>query len=505
MEIVIKNNIENMVENEQGSIDPEYFLQRLTPLLTAEIKGMEEKYQKTGRVLEKLLLKLKKKYWSLLPAFQILSFQMVREEIVHLATDGEKIFYNPVKLYEEFLHLGNKKAAKKYSDEILHIVLHGILGHFYLDENYKDKKLCWAIMDLLVEEFRKNCFPEMRLGWSSMDSLDEMQENNKRIKKLEKLLEKGLSAYYVVKNQKKSRKFILEQAALSDNHYIWHEAGDGSGKKGGASGTGNGKGKVKELWMMVSVEILGGTFALDKMSKASLQILLFKKLSDSDSTQFGIGAGGEEELYQANMEKKKSFSETLKTICREQECVYEDPESLDFMLYQYGLDMYGDVPLVEPLEENPKLHIKNIVLAIDTSGSCSGEVASNFLGAAYQILEDANALGQTENIYMVECDYQIQKVTTFQKAKEMQERVKKMTLHGFGGTSFIPVFEWIEELEKKENTEITALFYLTDGFGEYPEGEPDYPVYFVFPKRDYEMNQTNMSAHDWIKPLLLDS
>ena len=45
-------------------------------------------------------------------------------------------------------------------------------------------------------------------------------------------------------------------------------------------------------------------------------------------------------------------------------------------------------------------------------------------------------------------------------------------MKGGGGTSFIPVFEYIEKNDLRPD----ALIYLTDLAGRFPEHEPDFPV-----------------------------
>ncbi|MFA7097204.1 MAG: VWA-like domain-containing protein, partial [Gammaproteobacteria bacterium] len=46
---------------------------------------------------------------------------------------------------------------------------------------------------------------------------------------------------------------------------------------------------------------------------------------------------------------------------------------------------------------------------------------------------------------------------------------------GGGGTSFRPVFEWLE----REGRRPDLLVYFTDAQGEFPPQEPDYPVLWL--------------------------
>ena len=59
--------------------------------------------------------------------------------------------------------------------------------------------------------------------------------------------------------------------------------------------------------------------------------------------------------------------------------VYVDEDSFDYAFYTYGLSLYGNMPLVEPLEYKEQHKIEDFVIVIDTSMSCSGELVKRFL------------------------------------------------------------------------------------------------------------------------------
>lgn len=509
---------------------------------------LEKKYKKIPALMEEIIREMKKEYWSLLPALQLLSPEMVVEPISELATDGEKIFYHPAAVWSAF-QKGDKKAVKNlYIHRILHLLLHGLLGHFSIDREYTDRKLCWAVMDFLAEKFYQSCFGgEREESYDFSPFLPPGLAASQNEARLNQLLEKGMGGYYVLRDQKKSREFffnrLIKSGGLQDNHYIWHQEGESGrgresisdpnsredeegtpekekeeaekskeGKKGkeGTEKSKEGKkqsqeearaARIEKAWQGVRMEILGSGCDAKKLCEMSFQEL--GKLLESSIKQAGCGAGGAEEGYQAKKDSRMNYADTLRKLCREKESSLEEPDSIDPMFYHYGLELYGDVPLIEPLEDNPKLKLEQLILAIDTSGSCAGEVAERFLGETYKLLSDGKALAQIRDIYLVECDYKVQKVTRFQKPEEMLTCVENMRLNGFGGTSFVPVFEWIHQMKKKKKiNEVSALFYLTDGFGEFPKEKADYPTYFVMPEEDYE--QTEMSEYSWIKPLILE-
>ena len=63
-----------------------------------------------------------------------------------LSTDGEYLFYSPSRILEDF----SKNGYDYIKTQLLHVVLHGLLGHLEMDGKYKDRKLLWTVMDLEV-------------------------------------------------------------------------------------------------------------------------------------------------------------------------------------------------------------------------------------------------------------------------------------------------------------------------------------------------------------------
>lgn len=54
-------------------------------------------------------------------------------------------------------------------------------------------------------------------------------------------------------------------------------------------------------------------------------------------------------------------------------------DEFDYIFYTYGMNLYGNIPLIEPLEYKDVKQIKEFVIAIDTSGSTSGALVQTFV------------------------------------------------------------------------------------------------------------------------------
>lgn len=107
------------------------------------------------------------------------------------------------------------------------------------------------------------------------------------------------------------------------------------------------------------------------------------------------------------------------------------------------------------------------VLAIDTSGSTADDLES----FAAELTSLCNSFGQYE-LTVICCDAKIQSVETY--TQDSPFCGKNIHFQGGGGTSFIPVFQYVEE----NFPETQMLIYFTDGYGDIPE-VPDFPVLWV--------------------------
>lgn len=117
-----------------------------------------------------------------------------------------------------------------------------------------------------------------------------------------------------------------------------------------------------------------------------------------------------------------------------------------------------------PSRTNPALEF---VVAVDTSGSINEEIFQKFLGEVYGIIRQLKKYQLT----LIQCDSKIQHVDRFSPEKPLL-KVEDIKLYGGGGTSFVPVFNYI----KKEKIRPKVLLYYTDGMGTFPDKAPDYPI-----------------------------
>ncbi|MBQ9034007.1 MAG: metallopeptidase, partial [Lachnospiraceae bacterium] len=199
--------------------------------------------------------------------------------------------------------------------------------------------------------------------------------------------------------------------------------------------------------------------------------------------------------------KRTDYREFLQrfSVLREEAGI--DPDSFDYGFYYYGMEMYGNMPLIEENEMREIRKVDSLVIAIDTSASCQKVLVQQFLNETADLLSGIGSFFKKTEIHLIECDDRVQNDRVITDLSQLQQYAQGFEVKGGFGTDFRPVFNYIEDLRaagKLEN--LKGLMYFTDGFGEYPKKPTDYDTAFVF-FRDEELDDTGVP--DWAIKLFL--
>ena len=112
-----------------------------------------------------------------------------------------------------------------------------------------------------------------------------------------------------------------------------------------------------------------------------------------------------------------------------------------------------------------------IVVVIDTSGSIGQKELTEFGSEIKSIVDEV----RPSKVRVIYCDSRIAHIDEFGPDDDLQ-----FAAHGGGGTDFRPPFKWLE----KNQIVPRALVYLTDGYGPFPEQEPDFPTLWCINNHD---------------------
>ena len=365
-----------------------------------------------------------------------------------METDGETFYFYPPFLLEKYAE--NPAEVKR---GYLHMLFHCLYLHPFLEQ--QEEKLWDLACDMSVAKLLHPLYEEGKLLKDS--------EEEKRMACLLQFDEKNLSPEQFYQSLKEKESVVnreeMTRLFAFDDHTLWRKQHL------------FGSGKMKDKWSRI--------LSYTSQNK--------KSPSRKPGTAVGQGSATVEELQKSRYDYRK-FLRRFSIPGEEMEL---DTESFDYISYCYGLEHYGNMPLLEPLEYKEVNRLEELVIAIDTSGSCSVETVRQFLEETYRILSEKENFFRKMNVYLIQCDCCIQSVQVIHSREEWEEYSKKITIQGRGGTDFTPVFRMIEQ-EKSQGRlkKLRALIYFTDGDGVYPQEKPGYETAFVFIGKKAEKRKT---------------
>lgn len=390
-------------------------------------------------------------------------------QVRYFCTDGEYLFYNVDDVFTAFAE--GKKTYRILKYRFLHILAHCMMGHLE-NKTAGDTVLYDQAADFYAERFLRE------LTGIRRESTDKRTLRNYR-NALQKASEgKTLRGFlnHCGRNTELQRSldFVGRQLKL-DSHERWLPSAAQQRQKAG----------MGAAWQYIRRQVMQ-----DQMKEGHTGV--------SDSWYGNLGGDGAMEV-EAARESLSDYRALLRRLCRLMELPVEDEEEYDLLWYQTGLVLYGNRPILEPLETSERNQLTNLFIAIDTSGSCV-ELAPQFLRETMNLV-DAFTWGRRGfRIWILECDASIQKETVIGPEDELPD-MEKCRMHGWGGTSFVPVFRYIEKKRKDDEiSEVSALLYFSDAFGEFPQERPDYPVYFIIPA---EEGVIDPEIPEWVEKVTL--
>lgn len=382
-----------------------------------------------------------------------IGFQTISEPDI-LGFDGNRIYYSPEYVIKRYL--GEPDFLKR---TVVHMVYHGILLHIPLKASGNPR--IWNLAcDIQVD----GCLDGSNSPQSGLSLLQ-------IYRKLEDTLASSVTSGDEVLKE-------LEQRCQKDDHRFWTY----------------GEEPLESRNLPLEYKRM-------KLYKTRKLVDHWKgkghgvALEESGNTKrMGTRAG--QRCQRITLKKKKTYD--YHTFLR-QFAVYGeemslDMDSFDYIPYWYSRNLYQDIVLLEPLEYREERRLEEFVIAIDTSGSCSGTVVQKFLEQTYAILTEGEHFFSRMSVYVIQCDSMIQEVAHITCEEEWKDYAGNLKVKGLGGTDFRPVFQFVDKKMKSgEIKNLKGMLYFTDGDGVYPSEKPDYETAFVF----LNSNLKKSEVPDW--------
>lgn len=401
-------------------------------------------------------------------ALSMLSYEM-NLSTTTVGIDGMKILFNPRHLIDLF-----RESSTLVNRAYMHMILHGIFGHVYglgqRNEEYWNLACDIAVASILDE------MPAASVRGEIPDFHREVFDNlRKDIKVLN-----AESIYKVIYNTPISGQQLqmLKEAFIVDDHQFWHNENQDDND----SSNQQRQQQNKEQWEKMSEQIQTGMETFQK--------------------EYGEDAGNL--LYQLQIHHRERYNlrEFLRKFAVLKEDIQTDDDSFDYIFYTYGLQLYENMPLIEPLEYKEVKKIEDFAIVIDTSQSCKPEIVKAFLTEVYSILKDSESFFRKVNIRLLQCDVAVTKDIRLQNAEALEKYMQSFEVFGGGGTDFRPAFEYISQLQSDgELRNLKGMLYFTDGYGQFPAKAPAYDVAFVFVNDE----DANIKVPGWAMKVVLGS
>lgn len=414
-------------------------------------RKMEELSREMWKQMRNALL-LKYRYFDK----ALFSLKPIPLDVQDLMTDGKAIFYNTRQVLKKY----DRQTDELYKD-YLHMILHCIYYHPFPREGIDSTK--WSIAcDITVESILYEMTKaEDYRGLRSFKQEPFIKQFREKVGVLtaEKL-------YYHLEEYSEEELDVLDKIFKRDKHSFWYpeeykDLSDEDQYESYEEQKTEDKSQLLEQWERISEQTKVKIQALEESDNQSLNMLI-QNLEQVNQESYD---------YRSFLEKFAVSGEDIKI----------NEEEFDYIYYAYGMELYGNMPLINPLEYKEVSKIREFVIAIDTSGSVKGDIVQAFINKTYNILRQYENFYSKVNIHIVQCDSRIRKVDIIKSPKDFEEFLDHFELQGFGGTDFRPVFDYIDEkILEKEFFNLKGMLYFTDGHGKYPERRPDYNAAFIF-------------------------
>ncbi len=406
---------------------------------------MEEQQMNFGNIGREILFAARNELYMNLPYMDValcgLEFQSGDGITLSLATDGQILYYDGAWIGERYL-----RSRVVTNRAYLHVILHCMLRHLRKKRG-KAAELwdlaCDVAVESILNQLEYRCLDEGIVP-AKQKFIGECQKDMPVLTAegiYRRLLRLGLEDYELA---------ALQRAFLVDDHGLWspdQQEDDQSQQQ-------------DQKWQDVSE----------------------KTQTSMETVMSGSGAGGEAVLEQIQVAVRDDvdYRAFLRRFAVPREVMQVDGDAFDYIFYTYGLQLYGNMPLVEPPETKEEKRIEDFVIAVDTSMSTSGELVRQFLACTYAILRSTETFTRKVNIRIIQCDDRVRKDTEIHELEELREYMDHFELVGGSSTDFRPVFEHVAQLQKEGAfTSLRGLIYFTDGMGIYPQKRPVYDTAFV--------------------------
>lgn len=366
-----------------------------------------------------------------------------------LATDGSSLYYDPLHILRSY-RAEHAAPARDY----LHLVLHCVFRHMYTRKKV-DPDLWDLACDIAVEHAITG------FGLNAV-TVEREQKQGMIIDRLRR--EIGMLTAEKIYRRLEAKPYWLEEfeelytVFRADDHSPWYTLSPESFPAQ----------ESESFWKDVSqrMQVDMETFARRQGDKARA---MMENLREVNRVAYD---------YTGFLQKFASRGEVMKS----------DPDEFDYIFYTYGMQLYKNVPLIEPLEYKNVKTVRDFVIAVDLTGLVEPDQARRFLRKAYEVIKGTESPASTVRIHILTCNGASVEPLQLKCTEDLDTYLNGLRRRFTEETDFRPAFLWMDEmLHKNHFRNLKGFLYFTDGYGPFPPKKPDHEAAFVFVNDNYSI------------------
>lgn len=367
---------------------------------------------------------------------------------IPFATDGHALYYEPWTVLQRY-----QAEPNAVNRDMMHALLHCVFRHWFVGQDIDRARwdaACDAAVECAISDLHSPVLQSQR-------EVNQLMTLEMLRREVGTMTAERIYRWLGEQDYDEDDLYRLRRELKADEHGLWYGGLDPDAERQ------QDVDDLEQMWQDVSRRM---QTELETMRQEAAGVLV-------------------QNLRSLNR-AKHDYTAFLRRFGVRGEVVRLSDEEFDNNYYTYGLSLYGNVPLIEPLEYWEQKRIRDFVIAIDTSGSVKGDVVQSFIQHTHDILSRQENFFTKVNMHIIQCDDQIREDVHITGREEFQAYIKTMQIKGLGQTDFRPVFARVEELIRRmELTDLRGLLYFTDGLGTFPEKKPPYDTAFIIHTDDY--------------------
>lgn len=367
---------------------------------------------------------------------------------IPFATDGRALYYEPWTVLQRY-----QAEPNAVNRDMMHALLHCVFRHWFVGQDIDRARwdaACDAAVECAISDLHSPVLQSQR-------EVNQLMTLEMLRREVGTMTAERIYRWLGEQDYDEDDLYRLRRELKADEHGLWYGGLDPEAERQ------QDVDDLEQMWQDVSRRM---QTELETMRQEAAGVLV-------------------QNLRSLNR-AKHDYTAFLRRFGVRGEVVRLSDEEFDNNYYTYGLSLYGNVPLIEPLEYREQKRIRDFVIAIDTSGSVKGDVVQSFIQHTHDILSRQENFFTKVNMHIIQCDDQVREDVHITGREEFQAYIKTMQIKGLGQTDFRPVFARVEELiRRRELTDLRGLLYFTDGLGTFPEKKPPYDTAFIIHTDDY--------------------